>query len=71
MHHPVIEELLESYGIENPYRDIIGSDSIYLIDNNIEQTMRHINRYYDPDAVAVLIEPLSTETNLKIYSIKG
>ena len=32
--------------------------------------MKHINTYYDPDAVAVPVEPLSEETNLKIYYIK-
>ena len=69
MHHPVIEELLESHGIENPFRDIVGREDIYIIDNNIERTMKHINTYYDPDAVAVPVEPLSEETNLKIYYI--
>ena len=70
MHHPVIEELLESHGIENPFRDIVGREDIYIIDNNIERTMKHINTHYDPDAVAVPVEPLSEETNLKIYYIK-
>ena len=32
--------------------------------------MKHINTYYDPYAVAVPVEPLSEETNLKIYYIK-
>lgn len=71
MHHPVIEELLESRGIENPLpATSSGRDDIYITDNNIERTKKHINTYYDPDAVAVPVEPLSTETNLKIYYIK-
>ena len=34
---------LRKYGVENPYRDMIGNDSVYLIDDNIELTMRYIH----------------------------
>ena len=71
MHHPVIEGVLEKYGNENPYKDIVNHDGCYIIDEDIERTINYISKYYYPDAEAELIEPLSSETNLKIYKITG
>ena len=69
MHHPVIESILKEYNVENPYRDIVHHDGCYIIDEDIERTVAYISKYYYPDARATLIEPLSGETNLKIYKI--
>jgi len=69
MHHPVIESILKEYNVENPYRDIVNHDGCYIIDEDIERTVAYISKYYYPDARATLIEPLSGETNLKIYKI--
>ena len=71
MNHPVIVDILKKYDIENPYRDIVNNDSCYLIDEDIERTISYISKYYYPDAEAELIEPLSSETKLKIYRITG
>lgn len=71
MHHPVIEDILADYDIENPYKDIVNHPACYIIDEDIERTIAYISRYYDPDAEAQLIEPLSSETDLKIYKITG
>lgn len=71
MHHPVIVDILDSYGIENPYRDIVNHPDCYIIDEDIERTVSYISKYYYPDAEAELIEPLSHETDLKIYRISG
>lgn len=67
--HPEIERILDGYGIVNPYEDIIGNDRVYLIDNDIAITMAYINKYYDPDAEAEPVRPLSEETGLMIYRI--
>lgn len=67
--HPEIERVLNECGITNPYADIVGSDKIYIIDNDIETTMAYINKYHDADAVAEKVEPMSTETSLNIYRI--
>lgn len=67
--HPEIVRVLDAWGITNPYRDIIGSESIRIIDNDIETTMAYINKYYAPSAAAERVEPLSTQTGLNIYRI--
>lgn len=69
MHHPVIENILEKYGIENPYKDIVDHENCYIIDEDIERTVEYIADNYCPTAKAELVEPLSQETDLKIYKI--
>ena len=71
MHHPVIVDILDSYEIDNPYKDIVNHPDCYIIDEDIERTVAYISKYYYPNAKAELIEPLSSETNLKIYKITG
>ena len=67
--HPTIMENLAQYGVENPYRDCVGNKKVYLIDNNVDLTLRFIHEHYDPDAKAEAVEPLSTETGMSIYRI--
>ena len=71
MHHPVIVDILESYDIENPYKDIVNHPNAYIIDEDIQRTVNYIAKFYYPDAKAELIQPLSRETDLKIYKITG
>lgn len=71
LYHPSIEHVLEGYGIENPYPDMIGNERVRLIDNDVERTLAYLRKYYDPDAWAEPVEPLSTETGLKVYQIYG
>ncbi|MBQ1236193.1 MAG: hypothetical protein IIX72_04385, partial [Oscillospiraceae bacterium] len=69
MHHPVIVDILDSYEITNPYKDIVNHPNCYIIDEDIERTVAYISKYYYPNAKAELVEPLSDETYLKIYKI--
>ena len=71
MHHPVVVDILKSYDIENPYKDIVNHEQCYIIDEDIERTIAYISKYYYPNARAELIEPISSETDLKIYKITG
>lgn len=71
LYHPSIEHILEQYDIENPYPDMIDNEQVYLIDKDIERTLAYLKKYYDPQAEAELIEPLSRETGLQIYRILG
>ena len=71
MHHPVIEELLQSWNVENPWRDLVNREDIYLIDHDIERSLAFLRRWYYPQAEAERIEPLSTQTGLSIYRITG
>lgn len=67
--HPNIAATMAGYGIVNPYEDVIGSDRAYLVVDDIEVTMAYINKNYDPQARAELVEPLSSETGLCIYRV--
>ena len=71
MHHPVIEKLLADWGIENPWRDLVNREDIYLIDHDIDRSLAFLRRWYYPEAEAELIEPLSRETGLMVYRITG
>lgn len=71
LYHPSIEHVLETYDIENPYPDMIDNEQVLLIDSDVERTLAYLQRYYDPDAWAEPVEPLSTETGLKIYRVLG
>jgi len=67
--YPYFTALLDSYGIQNCFRDVVGNERVYLIDSRIELTMAYINKYYDPAARAEEVEALSEETGLEIYRI--
>ena len=67
--HPAIMRNLALYGVENPYRDAVGNEKVYFIEDDIELTLSHIRERYDPSAEAELVQPLSTDTGLKIYRI--
>ena len=71
LYHPSIEHVLEAYEIENPYPDMIGNEQVRLINSDVERTLAYLREYYDPDAQAEPVEPLSTETGLKVYRILG
>ena len=71
MHHPVIEQLLADWQIENPYRDLADRDDLYLIDREIWRTIAYLRGSYYPHASAELVQPLSRETGYQIYRIKS
>ena len=53
---PGIVDKMREHGIENPYRDMINNESVYLIDDQIDLTMAYIHEYYDENAEAVFIK---------------
>ena len=71
MGHPEIEAILKEWNIGNPYRDLVNRDDILLVDNDIDRTLAFLRMAYYPEARAELVEPLSEETGLEIYHIKG
>ncbi|MDO5541433.1 MAG: hypothetical protein Q4F83_15435 [Eubacteriales bacterium] len=54
-HTPVSCKVLQDFGITNPYRDMIGNEKVYLVDDKIDVTMQYIHTYYDPDAEAEVV----------------
>ena len=57
---PEWDKTLERWNIDNPYTDCINNEHIYIIDNkHIDSIVAYINRHYDPNAKAVLINTLN------------
>ena len=71
MHHPAIDALMEQWGLANPWRDLVGREDICLVDHDVERSLAFLRRWYAPDAEAVLIEPISSKSDIKIYKITG
>lgn len=67
--HPVVADTLAGYGVVNPYRDLVDNDRAYMIEDDIDSTLRYIRDYYCPQAQAELVEPISSRTGLEIYRI--
>ncbi len=65
---PVYTIVLERYGVENPFRDMIGSDTIYLIDQKIESTLKYLHDCYSSDASA---EEVMRVGPYPVYRING
>lgn len=64
---PSYVEKMQEYDITNPFRDMIGNEQIYLVDDEIEATLEYLRTYYKPDVQATLIaEP----GKAKIYKIE-
>jgi hypothetical protein len=69
--HPKTTALLAEYDIENPYRDIVDNDKVYLLSADIEMSLEYIRTWYYPEATAEPVEPLSSQTGLNIYKISS
>lgn len=67
--HPGMNELMAAYGVEIPYRDLVNNDSCYLIAYDIDKVMEHVRHHYFPQAQALPVEPLSSETGLRIWRL--
>lgn len=65
---PTIVSNLSHYGIRNPYKDAVNNPDVYMITGEIDLLLSCM-REYTPNAEAALIEPLSSQTGLLIYSI--
>ena len=58
---------MKEHGIVNPYKDMIGNEKVYLIDDNIDLTVEYIRQNYDEHAEAVFVRTLG---NVDLYQIK-
>ena len=65
---PTIVNNLSHYGIRNPYKDAVNNPDVYMITGEIDLLLSCM-REYNPSAEATLIEPLSSQTGMSIYSI--
>ena len=59
-------ETAKAWNVTNPYRDLIGREDIYLLDDDIELTLAYLRSCYDSEAEAV---EKGSAGKYKIYSI--
>ena len=57
---------MEVHGIINPYRDVVNNENIYLVDDNIDLTIKYIRQYYAENAEAVFVKTIG---NVDVYQI--
>lgn len=67
--HPQVMELLAEYDVENPYKDSVNNEKVYVIPNDVERLVRYVRYYYDENARAELVEDLSAEVGINIYKL--
>ena len=63
---PGYTRAMEVHGIINPYRDVVNNENIYLVDDNIDLTLKYIRQYYAENAQAVFVKTIG---NVDIYQI--
>ena len=63
---PGYTRAMEVHGIINPYRDMVNNENIYLVDDNIDLTLKYIRQYYAENAEAVFVKTIG---NVDVYQI--
>ena len=63
---PGYTKAMEAHGIINPYRDVVNNETIYLVDDNIDLTLKYIRQYYAENAQAVFVKTIG---NVDVYQI--
>ena len=63
---PGYTRAMEVHGIINPYRDVVNNETIYLVDDNIDLTLKYIRQYYAENAQAVFVKTIG---NVDVYQI--
>lgn len=63
---PGYTRAMEVHGIINPYRDVVNNENIYLVDDNIDLTIKYIRQYYAENAEAVFVKTIG---NVDVYQI--
>ncbi len=67
--HPAIMDILAKNDITVPFRDIVNNDNVYIIEDDVDSTVSYIREYYDKNARAEKVGPISRKTGLEIYRI--
>lgn len=63
---PGYTRAMEVHGIINPYRDVVNNENIYLVDDNIDLTLKYIRQYYAENAQADFVKTIG---NVDVYQI--
>ena len=63
---PGYTRAMEVRGIINPYRDVVNNENVYLVDDNIDLTLKYIRQYYAENAEAVFVKTIG---HVDVYQI--
>jgi hypothetical protein len=64
---PITNQVLSNYGVENPYRDAIDNDNVFIVDTeNPKLLERYIRDNYNENAY---LELCSDENNCYVYRV--
>ena len=60
-------DIIHRYGIENPMKDFIGKENVYVMTRDIDTLMEYVKTYYAPDAKAEVVKEIG---GINVYSIR-
>lgn len=66
---PGYTRAMEVHGIINPYRDVVNNENIYLVDDNIDLTLKYIRQYYAENAEAVFVKTIGMWMYIRLQMI--
>ncbi len=65
---PTYKAVLKKYGVQNPFKEMVNNDKVFIVDTNIDLTLDYIRKWYYPKAEAELIDVAGS---YKIYRIRA
>lgn len=66
---PIEKDILNRYGVDNPYTAALEQDNVYIVDNYlIDEKLQYIQEHYDADAE---IEFVEERFGFMVYQIKN
>lgn len=68
---PPANQILRNYGIENPVRDMIDSECIYLLGTDIDWLVDYLHNWYDASAKPIPVKEIGKYTVYRIVSESG
>ena len=67
----VYNQTLAHYGVENPYKDLIDNEKVYLVDNDINLTLEYLRVHYNPDVEAEKVMDVGPNPVWRIVTKSG
>lgn len=55
---PATNDVKHNYNIDNPYKDIVNRDDVYVVYSCIEEYLGYVRRHYDPSVYAVVMKKI-------------
>ena len=66
---PLTLSILQNYGVENPFRDVINHPDVYLINNDgIDTELSYIQRHYEENATTALVKNINGFNVYRIFT---